>query len=56
VATAEELRRRTAAVFGLITSGALEVRVGLRLPIKEAADAHRKLEARETTGKVLLVP
>ncbi|HKY48151.1 MAG TPA: quinone oxidoreductase [Acidimicrobiia bacterium] len=56
VATAEELRRRTAAVFGLITSGALDVRVGLRLPIKEAADAHRKLEARETTGKVLLVP
>lgn len=56
VPTAEELRRRAAAVFGLITAGDLEVRVGLRLPIKEAANAHRKLEARETTGKVLLVP
>jgi NADPH2:quinone reductase len=56
VPTAEELRRRAAAVFGLIASGDLDVRVGLRMPIKEAADAHRKLEARETTGKVLLVP
>ena len=56
VPTSEELRRRAAAVFDLIASGDLDVRVGLRLPIKEAAEAHRRLEARDTTGKVLLVP
>jgi NADPH:quinone reductase len=56
VATADELRRRAAAIFGLIAAGDLDVRVGLRLPVKEAAEAHRKLEARETTGKVLLMP
>lgn len=54
VPTTEELRRRAADVFGLITTGELEVRVGLRLPTREAAQAHRRLEARETTGKVLL--
>jgi NADPH2:quinone reductase len=55
VPTTEDLSHRAAEVFGLITAGDLEVRVGLRLPTKEAAEAHRRLEARETTGKVLLV-
>ncbi|MGH8926836.1 MAG: quinone oxidoreductase family protein [Acidimicrobiia bacterium] len=56
IATTEELRRRASDVFGSIVSGDLDVLVGLRLPIGEAAEAHRRLQARETTGKVLLIP
>lgn len=55
VATVEELRARAAAVFDLVTSGALDVRVGTRLPLRDAAEAHRLLEGRRTSGKVLLV-
>jgi NADPH:quinone reductase len=32
------------------------VRIGLELPLEQAAEAHRRLEARRTTGKVLLLP
>jgi NADPH2:quinone reductase len=56
VPTTEELRRRGAAVYDLVASGKLEVAIGLRLPLAEAAEAHRRLEARQTTGKVLLIP
>lgn len=56
VSTTEELRRRAADLFGLILSGSLEVIVGMRLPLDQAGDAHRQLEGRQTTGKVLLIP
>jgi NADPH:quinone reductase len=56
IATTEELRQRAAEVFTLIRDGRLRVDIGLRLPLSEAAEAHRRLEARETTGKVLLIP
>lgn len=51
-----ELVGRTDELFGLVAEGALDVRVGLRLPLGQAADAHRALESRATTGKVLLIP
>lgn len=56
IATTSELRRRAAEVLGAVEAGRLQVHVGLRLPLPQAAEAHRRLEARETTGKVLLVP
>lgn len=56
IATTGELRRRGGEVFDMIERGALEIRVGLRLPITQAAEAHRRLESRATTGKVLLEP
>lgn len=56
VATREDLDARAGDVFGWIASGKLKVRVGLELPLAEAADAQRALEARKTTGKVLLRP
>lgn len=56
VATTAELRERAGALLGLVADGALDVRVGTRLPLAEAADAHRRLEARQTSGKVLLIP
>ena len=56
VATLEQLRRRTADLFNWIGEGSLRVRIGATFPLAQAADAHRALEGRATTGKVLLVP
>ena len=56
VATREELQERAAAVLGAVQAGALHVRIDRELPLSQAAEAHRHLESRGTTGKVLLVP
>jgi NADPH:quinone reductase len=56
VATRAELLDRAAAVLGAVADGSLHVRIGHRYPLDRAADAHADLEARRTTGKVLLVP
>lgn len=55
-ATREELQRRAGEVLGWVASGELEVRVDSSLPLAEAAEAHRRLGSRETSGKVLLTP
>lgn len=52
----DELRYRAGSVFAAARTGALQVRIGARFPLAEAADAHRALEGRSTTGKVLLIP
>jgi len=54
--TPELLRERAAALFELIESGQLEVRIGARYPLEQARQAHEDLEARKTTGKLLLIP
>ena len=56
VATRDELRMRADAVLGAVAAGTLQVRIGARFPLAAAADAHRALEGRTTTGKVLLLP
>jgi NADPH2:quinone reductase len=56
VATREELAMRASAVLTAIALDELKVRIDKRFPLTQAADAHRYLEARETRGKVLLVP
>jgi len=56
VADTESLRRRGGAVLGWVASGKLKVRIGVKFPLADAAEAHRQLEARKTTGKVLLLP
>jgi NADPH2:quinone reductase len=43
-------------VFAAIAAGRLSVRIGAEFPLARAADAHRALEGRATTGKVLLRP
>lgn len=53
---AGELQTRADEMFGWIASGELDVRIGLELPLAEAAKAHEMLEGRQTTGKVLLRP
>lgn len=54
--TREEREGRAADVFGWMAEGWLDVRVGARVPLAGAAEAHRLLESRTTTGKVLLIP
>lgn len=55
-ATRDELEWRWREVAGPAASGALDVRVGATFPLADAAEAHRALEGRATTGKVLLLP
>jgi len=55
-ATRGELLERAGQVLGLVASGALAVRIGHELPLTKAVEAHRDLEGRRTTGKVLLIP
>lgn len=56
VATPAELQASAARLFEMIRSGAVKVKVGARFPLAAAADAHRALEARATTGSTLLIP
>ena len=51
-----EIQRRADDLFGWVRSGQLDVRIGARFALADAADAHRALEGRETTGKVILTP
>ena len=55
IADRESLVSRTRDVLGDVASGRLKVRVGATWPLAEAAEAHRALEGRKTTGKVLLI-
>lgn len=54
--TREELLSRCVDLFTWIREGDLDVRIGAEYPMARAADAHRALEARQTTGKVLIRP
>jgi NADPH2:quinone reductase len=56
IATREELVTRSSAVFGMIASGKLKLRIEHTYPLAEARQAHRDLEGRKTTGKLLLIP
>ncbi len=52
----EELEWRAGEVFNWVASGELNVRIGGEFPLAEAAEAHRQLEGRLSTGKLLLIP
>ncbi|MBV7696593.1 quinone oxidoreductase [Streptomyces sp. TRM70350] len=56
IATTEELARRAAEVFGLVADGRLDVHIGGSFPLEAAGQAHRVLESRASTGKLLLTP
>jgi NADPH2:quinone reductase len=56
VATRTELLDRSNELLGWVRSGKLDVHIGLELPLAKAADAHRALTARSTTGKIVLIP
>ncbi len=54
IASREDLLARATSVFTMIVSGKLSLRIGNTYPLAQAARAHRDLEARKTTGKLLL--
>lgn len=56
VATREELLQRAHRVLGWVADRSLAVRIGGEYPLAGAAEAQRALAARETTGKLLLLP
>jgi NADPH2:quinone reductase len=56
IATRAELVQRATDVLGWIRDGRLKLRIEHVFPLERAADAHRALEGRKTTGKVLIVP
>jgi NADPH:quinone reductase len=56
IATREDLVQRSTELLGWIRDGKVRLRTELEFPLKDAAEAHRALEGRKTTGKVLLVP
>ena len=56
IVTREELVARSSAVFGMMASGKLKLRIEHTYPLAEAQRAHRDLEGRKTTGKLLLLP
>ena len=55
-ATRDELLQRAEECLSWVQSGEIKLNVSLNLPLSDAAEAHRRLEGRETTGKILLTP
>jgi NADPH2:quinone reductase len=55
-ATTQQFRDSMNAVFEAVRTGKFKVEIGRRWPLAEAATAHRELEARKTTGSLLLIP
>jgi NADPH:quinone reductase len=56
IRTREELIERSGAVFSMVASGTLKLRIEHTYPLADAERAHRELEGRKTTGKLLLIP
>jgi NADPH2:quinone reductase len=56
IADPAELAWRAGEIFTAIASGSLDVRIGAEFALKDADEAHRALQGRQTTGKVLLIP
>lgn len=52
----EDLETQAAALFDVVEKGAVQIRVNQRFALKDAAEAHRALEARLTTGSTVLLP
>ena len=55
-AAREDLERRAGTVLGWVKDGTLKLRVHKEYPLSEAGEAHRDLEGRRTTGKLLIRP
>jgi NADPH2:quinone reductase len=55
-ARTEELRKAAAALFSAIAEGTVKISIDQKFRLEQAQDAHRALEARETTGSTILVP
>jgi NADPH2:quinone reductase len=56
IATRADLMARAADVFNGVAAGSLKLRLEHTYPLADAAQAHRDIESRKTTGKLLLIP
>jgi NADPH2:quinone reductase len=56
IATRDELMQRSSELLGWVRDGKVKLRVEHQFPLEQAAEAHRQLEGRKTTGKILLLP
>jgi NADPH2:quinone reductase len=56
IATRADLLERAGDVLNWTTSGRLKLRIGGSFPLAQASEAHRQLEGRSTTGKLVLIP
>lgn len=56
IATRDELEERATSVLAAVADGSLQLEIGGRYPLTEAAQAYQDLEGRRTTGKLLLLP
>ena len=56
IAKREDLDAAARELFSVVKSGKVKLRIGQTYPLSEAAQAHRDLEARKTTGSTVLLP
>jgi NADPH2:quinone reductase len=56
VSSREALLARAAQTLGWVAEGRMKVRIDADFPLNTVADAHRRLESRRSTGKLLLIP
>ncbi len=56
IATRTELEQRAGTVLGMVDRGELKIHIHTTYPLAQAEQAHRDLEGRKTTGKLLLLP
>jgi NADPH2:quinone reductase len=56
IATREELEKRASDVLGWIAAGKVKLHIGHTYKLADVQQAHRDLEGRKTTGKILLIP
>lgn len=56
IATREELLQRSSELFEWVSSRVIRIRIDSTYPLAQAADAHRRLESRASSGKILLLP
>jgi len=54
IATREELEQSASELFDMVRSGKVKIEIGQRFPLRDAAEAHRQLEARKTSGSTVL--
>lgn len=53
---AESRRVRSRSLFAAVAAGSVRVRIAARIPLADGAEAHRLIESRTATGKILLIP
>jgi len=56
IASRSDLELSAGALFDVVTRGVVKIQIGHKYPLKEAAQAHRDLQARKTTGATILLP